>query len=483
MTVSRVSTNRLALPAWSSAVAAVAGFVSLLATYWDDAWHTDLGRDDATIAPHLLLYGSVAVAGIVVAWWGVRALLITRSLPTVLRHGPVMVAAIAGAATLAAAPLDAAWHTAFGRDAVLWSPPHMLVVLASAAMVLGIAAGARGSRSGLPEAALAGLFLGGLMMSVLEYETDVPQFSEVLYLPVALVAGLSAAVVARRLVPWRAPVTTMVAVYVVVRIATIAVLAVMGRTTPEVPVAVLGLGLLDLPWRTTLQRYSAAAAAMSALALTTAATGLSERPVSAVAVVAVPVMAVFLASVLLDRPRSTPMAATISVVLAGAISLAAPMPGASAHDPGQGESAGAVTVGGRSDGNGRLELSVEVPDTCADLTPVRITARRAGTTVFGPLGAMEKCRFTGTVTVPDDGRWFVYAEFLTGGGPLEVWLPLIADQSDAVGEARHLYRPAEATAATRGAQVGAAIGIYAVGAGLLGAAAFVFARRSRVRRF
>jgi hypothetical protein len=37
----------------------VAGAAALFATYWDDAWHTDLGRDDATIPPHPLPCGSV----------------------------------------------------------------------------------------------------------------------------------------------------------------------------------------------------------------------------------------------------------------------------------------------------------------------------------------------------------------------------------------------------------------------------------------
>jgi hypothetical protein len=49
----------------------LAGAAALFATYWDDAWHTDLGRDSPTIPPHLLLYASVAVIGAVVvarAW-------------------------------------------------------------------------------------------------------------------------------------------------------------------------------------------------------------------------------------------------------------------------------------------------------------------------------------------------------------------------------------------------------------------------------
>jgi hypothetical protein len=45
--------------------------------------------------------------------------------------------------TLAALPIDAAWHAAFGRDAVLWSPPHMLAVFGSLALLVGFLASAR----------------------------------------------------------------------------------------------------------------------------------------------------------------------------------------------------------------------------------------------------------------------------------------------------------------------------------------------------
>jgi hypothetical protein len=61
-----------------------AGLGALFATFWDDAWHTDLGRDSATIPPHLLLYASVAVIGVVVAAWGARALWRRRSPAAVL---------------------------------------------------------------------------------------------------------------------------------------------------------------------------------------------------------------------------------------------------------------------------------------------------------------------------------------------------------------------------------------------------------------
>jgi hypothetical protein len=131
------------LPAGLLALVVVAGSAGLFATFWDDAWHTDLGRDQATIPPHLLLYGSMAVIGAVVAAWGLVALRRSRSPAAVLRQPPLLLAAAGGTLTLVALPIDAAWHAAFGRDAVLWSPPHMLAIFGSLALLVGFLAGAR----------------------------------------------------------------------------------------------------------------------------------------------------------------------------------------------------------------------------------------------------------------------------------------------------------------------------------------------------
>lgn len=76
------------LPAGLLTVVVAAGAAGLFATYWDDAWHTDLGRDQATIPPHLLLYASMATIGAVVAAWGLGALRRGRSLAAVLRQRP-----------------------------------------------------------------------------------------------------------------------------------------------------------------------------------------------------------------------------------------------------------------------------------------------------------------------------------------------------------------------------------------------------------
>lgn len=473
--------DRLKVGASAGAVIAVAGFVSLFATYWDDAWHTDVGRDDAAIPPHLLLYGSVAVAGVVVLWWGLRILLATRSLPAVLRTAPVMVAAAGGAATLAAAPLDAAWHAAFGRDAVLWSPPHMLVVFASTAMVLGVIAGTRATRHGVVEALLGGLLLGGLAMVVLEYETDVPQFSEALYLPVLVAVALPAGAVAGRFVPLRLPVTAVVGVYVVVRLVTTGVLTLLDRSTPELPLAILGLCVLDLPRRTAVARYSAAAAAVAALAWLAAASGLVERSPSAVAVVAVPVIAVFAIVLLATARRGTPVALAVTVAVVSGGWVIASAPTASAHDPGQGETVVDAQVVGASDGRGALTIDVRARNSCEDMRPMRVVARRGGQTFTGPLRVVDGCHYTGLVQVPGKGRWFVYAELRHGGQDLEVWLPLRADRADTLAEDRDLYRPTEPTASSRPLQVGIGVVVYAVGLALLLVGIAVVVRDERTR--
>ena len=110
------------LPAGLLVLVVAAGSAGLFATFWDDAWHSDLGRDQATIPPHLLLYASMATIGAVVAAWGLSALRRGRSPAAVWRQPPLLLAAAGGTVTLAALPIDAAWHARFGRDAVLWSP-------------------------------------------------------------------------------------------------------------------------------------------------------------------------------------------------------------------------------------------------------------------------------------------------------------------------------------------------------------------------
>jgi hypothetical protein len=445
----------------------VAGAAALFATYWDDAWHTDLGRDDATIPPHLLLYGSVAVIGVVVMAWGLAALRRGRSLPAVLRQSPLLLAATGATVTLASTPIDAAWHAAFGRDAVLWSPPHMLGVFGTLALLVGLLAGARpGGRPWLPTAAGA-LLLGSAIMPVLEFETDVPQCSEALYLPVLLAGALLAAAILRSLVPGPLPVVRVVGIYVLLRVAITIGLAGLGRSTPDLPVAILGLAAVDLPWPTATARYAAGAAGVALTTWLASAAGLASVAAGAVAVAAVPALGVLAAVLLAAAGRLRPLAGA-SVILLLVATAFWPRP-AAAHDPGQGRPVAAVTLTGVSDGQGKLAITAEAADACGALTPGRVVARRAGQTVTGALAATGRCRYAGKVSVPAPGRWFLYVELREAGRGVEAWLPVDAGRAARLVERRELYQP-PGRAASAGPPTGEVVFgtlLYAVGLLLL----------------
>ena len=445
-----------------------AGLLAVFATYWDEAFHTDVGRDSAWAPPHLLLYGSVAVVGLGVAAWGLLVLTRTRSLTESLSYRPVLAAGVGAVGALVAAPIDAVWHETYGRDAVLWSPPHMLVVFASIALTLGILAGLPTHARALSIAGSV-LLLANAEAVVFEYEADVPQFTEVLYLPILLAVLLMVTVAVERLANGRPRVTPVVLGYVVVRLAVVAGLSTMGRSTPDLPIAVLGLAAWDLPLRNRAHKVLAATAAVSGLAWLASATSLASPPASAVAVTAAPVIVAFVAALLLASRRR---AGTVAVVLALGVSM--PMlhqQRAEAHDPGQGErvidAAMTATVSGR-----RITMIVTPTEPCDDVKPERLVARRAGEVITATLDRranadLASCSFVGRITVPASGRWFTYAEFTLHGAAVEGWLPLTAGQDQTLTRTRQLYRPAGDGRGIEASQVVFGGLIYLAGAGLL----------------
>jgi hypothetical protein len=474
--------RRITLPPAFGALAAAGGAVSLFATYWDDAWHTDIGRDTALIAPHLALYGSVAVVGLVVLGWGLVALIRTRSIRGALAQPGLLLAGLGGAVTLAAAPLDAFWHDAFGRDAVLWSPPHMLVVFASTTMAIGLLAGVRRTKHGIVEAALSALVLGSAMMTVLEYDTDVPQFSQTLYLPVVLVTGLLTVAVVRALMPRPYAVTQTIALYIAVRLLVIAALLLLGRSTPDLPVAVLGLAAADLPWRGHAARYGATAAAVAALAWIASLAGAASQPAAAIGVIAAPVIAVGVALVLAPFRRGRMASATAALLASATILALGSAPPANAHDPGQGEPVTTVRLTVVGDGRGEVKVDAVAADAGSQLVAHRVVARRGGQTLTAPLNEAGASRFTGTIRLPDEGRWFVYVEFTHAGAPVEAWLPVESEWKGTSSADRELYVPAGTSSPTT-AQIASGAGIYAVGLTLFGLAVVQIRRIVRRRQF
>jgi hypothetical protein len=437
----------------------------MFATYWDEAWHTDIGRDTFWTAPHLLLYGAVAVAGLAVALWGVKALASGASLRTVLRYGPLVLAGVSGLAVLAAAPIDAAWHTSFGRDSVAWSPPHMLVLLASTAMLMAMLAGLS-RRDVTLRAAVAALLMGNAVAVVFEYEAGVPQFAEALYLPVLIPAGLFVALLVRGEVHLRAPVSVVVVGYAMLRLLVGLGLLLLGRSTPDLPIAVLGFAAMDLPFKSLWRRLAAGAAATAALAWAASATGLASPDRGAVSAVAFVVIAISLVAFLATARNPRAIGAAAVVVGVAAMGLGSAKP-AEAHDPGQGKSVVDAVMTANVDGHGTIQLTVEPGGHCGELAPVRVVARRAGETITGALRQTGACTFTGSISVPVQGRWFVYAELEQNGSAIEGWLPVDTDLPQTLPQTRTLYQPPAGESDVTVAQAISGGLIYAAGLGLL----------------
>ena len=431
-------------------VLALIGFVvALFGTYWDDAWHTEEGRDSFLATPHLALYAGISLTGAALAVWTALAAR-SAGLRAVRSHPPLVLALLGVAVALAAAPADNAWHLAFGRDAVVWSPPHMLGIAGNLAIAAGIylelsAARTDFARHAAPIAGAAVLAVGAA--PVLEYDTDVPQFDLAFYLPV-LAAGSAFALglVTTRSTRSRAA-SEIALVYTAIMAAIAALLALGGMPGPIVPLLVFPALAFDLLRRRTTSALAGGVVFASALYLVyvpylnVALDGSFLESSDVVGgfplAVAGAVAALWLAGLgraRSDRSAAVPLAATfalVSLIFVGA---------ARAHDPGQGAEVTTADLLGRTTGH-EAELSVK-PVGCDEVAPSRLVARRGGDEVAAELERVGPCRFSGTVSLPDRGRWFVYAEMTYGGEDVETWLPLISGETEAVRKAnRSVYRP------------------------------------------
>ncbi|MGH3585134.1 MAG: hypothetical protein ACRDQ0_02325 [Pseudonocardia sp.] len=127
--------------------------ISLVGLVWDAQWHDDVGPDTFFTLPHLFLYTGSALAGI-------TSLVVVLAATGAQRAGRPVDAAAGGPAVPVfggtfAAPLgyliagagaasfllyglwDQWWHTLYGFDAVLESPPHVGLLLSISVTMVG----------------------------------------------------------------------------------------------------------------------------------------------------------------------------------------------------------------------------------------------------------------------------------------------------------------------------------------------------------
>ncbi|MTD47429.1 hypothetical protein GKE82_24815 [Conexibacter sp. W3-3-2] len=343
---------------------------------------------------------------------------------------------------LLSGPLDNAWHEAFGRDSVLWSPPHMLGIVGS----LGLAYIMLLHLSTTPQhhrvlgAATAGLVVAAAAFSVAEYETDVPQFAPVWY-PIVLAF---AATVALRLITntttarWAA--TNAAAVQSVFVAVTGALLLGLGYDAPWFSL-MLAPGLaIDLGVRRRWGYARCAGAITLAVVLVVmplreiaGGVGLTASDIgpAAAGVYVTSLLALWLAD---GAPRRR------GGLLTAATALALLLPGAAyAHDPGQGNPAGTVAWRAQTT---RQDVTATVrADALCGRTPARLVARRGGRLIRGS-DLRGDCRRTGRLNLDRAGRWFLYLEIDAPDGRIESWVPVTAGTSRTSAQPlRYAYYP------------------------------------------
>lgn len=136
-------------------LALAAGLLRFVGAVWDVSWHRTVGRDTFWTPPHMLLYAGVAL-GLTAAAWATAEVAFAGGWRRALRS-PCLLPLLGGAVMVLSAPIDDAWHNAFGRDVDIWSPPHLLAVFGSAVSVLGWLRVTRASRA-------LTWFFGGLLL-------------------------------------------------------------------------------------------------------------------------------------------------------------------------------------------------------------------------------------------------------------------------------------------------------------------------------
>jgi hypothetical protein len=126
-------------------------FTAAFGLAWDIRWHVVVGRDTFFTPPHMLLYGGIAIAGLVslgvvlADTWryytgapAVNDRTTTRVLGVF--HAPLgfVVAGFGLLTLLLAAPLDNYWHELYGIDVALWTPFHMMGMVGGFIAGLGV---------------------------------------------------------------------------------------------------------------------------------------------------------------------------------------------------------------------------------------------------------------------------------------------------------------------------------------------------------
>jgi len=210
---------------------AVFGVTSaMIGGQWDISWHRSIGRDTFWTPAHMAIYLCGVLAGlscgylILATTFGNFSHLRSTSVRMWGFAAPLgaFVAAWGGVAMLTSAPFDNWWHSAYGLDVKILSPPHVFLILGNLAvntgtliLILGMMNRARAEFRDKLEwlfLYIGGVVLIGLMLMIMEFSWHSLMHNGVYYRVVCMTVPLVLAGVARASDKrWAA--TTVAAVY------------------------------------------------------------------------------------------------------------------------------------------------------------------------------------------------------------------------------------------------------------------------------
>ncbi len=282
---------------WYIWCAALAGTSLMIGGHWDISWHESIGRDTFWTPAHMAIYLCGVLSGLA---FGYLILHTTFSRTSPLSEGSVhiwgfraplgaFIASWGGIAMLTSAPFDNWWHSAYGLDVKIVSPPHILLFTGGYAVLLGTMVLIAGHMNRLPEARrgayrwvflyMCGMMLTMTMVILLEYTQRVLMHDALPYILVGAITPIVLAVGSRTTgIPFAA--TFIAGFYVLFNAALIWILPlfpaepklgpVYQHVTHFIPqefpmLLVIPAFLLDLFWRKTKDWNVWSAAAASAV--------------------------------------------------------------------------------------------------------------------------------------------------------------------------------------------------------------------------
>jgi xanthosine utilization system XapX-like protein len=235
---SRATTSTRELP-WHLAAVVVGASSILIGILWDISWHRTIGRDTFWTPAHMAVYFGGTLAGLScgarVLWESFGRDANSGDGVRIWRYftGPIggWICIWGAFAMLTSAPFDDWWHNAYGLDVEILSPPHVVLLVGIAGILIGaqtMAAAAQNRAESSPLYSNIFLVSSGVLatmaaVAITEYTFATRSHQSLFYIVTGGVypAILVAAAVASR-VRW--PATRVALIYMVVMAAQVWIL-------------------------------------------------------------------------------------------------------------------------------------------------------------------------------------------------------------------------------------------------------------------